>query len=249
MRGKRIRDKDTFLFSCHPGLVCFNKCCRNLNLFLYPYDIIRLKNRLGLSSVDFLDRYTDMVMREGNFFPDVLLRMAENEERTCPFLTQSGCSVYEDRPDTCRSFPVEHGIIFNASANNAEAVHFFRPPDFCQGQYEKKTFTLKEWAMNQNAIQYNRMTALWADLKVLFRNDPWAAEGFEGARGKMAFMSTHNVDRFRDFIFNSSFLTRYKIKSALLKKIKKDDTELMMFGFLWVKYYIWGIQTQTIRLR
>jgi hypothetical protein len=84
--SKRLKEDQRFSFKCHQGLDCFTKCCRNLNLFLYPYDVLRLRNRLRISSGSFLDTYVDMVLREGNYFPDVLLRMAENEERTCPFL-------------------------------------------------------------------------------------------------------------------------------------------------------------------
>jgi Fe-S-cluster containining protein len=74
---------------------------------------------------------------EGNHFPDVLLRMADNESKTCPFLSDAGCTVYPDRPDTCRTFPVEHGMLFTGPARrHREIVSFFRPPDFCQGQHE-----------------------------------------------------------------------------------------------------------------
>ncbi|MBW2251758.1 MAG: hypothetical protein JRF60_14315 [Deltaproteobacteria bacterium] len=62
-------------------------------------------------------------------------------------------------------------------------------------------------------------------------------------------MATYNIDRFSDFVFNSSFLKRYKVKSALLKKIKTDDTQLMKFGFEWVKLFVWGIRTKNIRPR
>ena len=37
--GIRIQENDTFSFRCHPEVECFNRCCRNLNLFLYPYDL------------------------------------------------------------------------------------------------------------------------------------------------------------------------------------------------------------------
>jgi Fe-S-cluster containining protein len=110
--GIRIDKNDTFSFHCHPDIACFNRCCRNLNLFLYPYDVVRLKQALDLSSDEFLDRYVDIVLRPANFFPDVLLRMAENPEKTCPFLSASGCSVYADRPDTCRTFPIEQGLLY-----------------------------------------------------------------------------------------------------------------------------------------
>jgi hypothetical protein len=64
-----------------------------------------------------------------------------------------------------------------------------------------------------------------------------------------AFMATYNIDLFRDFLFNSSFLKRYKIKYEILKKVKKDDVELMKLGFEWVKYFLWGIKTKSIRNR
>jgi len=80
--GIRIREGEAFQFRCHPGIGCFNRCCRHLNLFLYPYDVIRLRARLGLRSDEFLDRHVDAVLRPGSHFPEVLLRMAENEEKT-----------------------------------------------------------------------------------------------------------------------------------------------------------------------
>ncbi len=247
--GRRLKKNDTFSFHCHSGLSCFNQCCRNLNLFLYPYDVIRLKKSLGITSDQFIDRYVDIVLRSSSFFPEALLRMSDNAEMTCPFLVESGCSVYPDRPDTCRTFPVEQGIIFDGRNKKTKSVYFFRPPDFCMGQHESKEWTTASWSMDQDAVEYNKMTSLWAELKSLFQTDPWQGEGPDSPRGKMAFMATYNIDRFRDFVFNSSFLKRYKVKSAILKKIKKNDVELMKFGFRWVKFYIWGIKTKYITQR
>jgi Fe-S-cluster containining protein len=247
--GRRLREKDSFYFKCHSGLSCFNQCCRNLNLFLYPYDVLRLKTHLNISSDQFIDQYVDIILRESNYFPEVLLRMSENNERTCPFLTESGCSVYPDRPDACRTFPVEQGMLFDAKSKKTKLIHFFRPPDFCQGQYEESALTPEEWARDQDAVFHNKMTSRWADIKGLFQNDPWGTEGPYGTKGKMAFMAAYNSDSFREFVFNSSFLTRYKVKSSILKKIKTDEVELMKFGFTWIKFFIWGIKTKQFRLR
>jgi Fe-S-cluster containining protein len=247
--GIRIKKDGTFCFRCHPEVACYNQCCRNLNLFLYPYDVIRLKQSLGLSSDEFLDRHVDIVLRPANFFPDVLLRMAENPEKTCPFLIESGCSVYPDRPDTCRTLPIEQGMLYDAGRRKETLVHFFRPPDFCHGQYEKKEWTIPEWTRDQEAERYHQMTIRWAGLKRLFQNDPWGFEGQEGPKAKMAFMATYNIGRFRDFVFLSSFLKRYKVKSAILKKLKTDDVQLLKFGFEWVKVFVWGLKSKQIRLR
>ena len=65
----------------------------------------------------------------------------------------------------------------------------------------------------------------------------------------MAFMATYNIDRFREFTFNSSFLKRYKVKTALLKQLKAEDEELLKFGFDWVKLFLWNIKTKKIRQR
>jgi Fe-S-cluster containining protein len=228
---------------------CFNLCCRNLNLFLYPYDVIRLKNNLGLSSDQFLDQYVDVVLRDSSAFPEVLLRMADNNEKTCPFVIESGCSVYPDRPDTCRTFPVEQGLVFDGQNNQSRLIQIFRPPDFCLGQHERKIWTSQTWAQDQNAVFHNRMTAQWADLKRLFQVNPWGKEGWESPQAKMAFMATYNIDRFRDFVFTSSFLKRYKLKSERVKKIRADDVELLKLGFDWVRLFVWGIKNPRIRMR
>jgi uncharacterized protein len=247
--GIPLQTGQTFGFRCYPEIGCFNRCCRNLNLFLYPYDVIRLEQRLEITSDEFLDRHVDVVLRPGSHFPDVLLRMAENAEKTCPFLTPEGCGVYADRPDTCRTFPLEQGLRHDAATGEDQPVFFFRPPDFCLGPHEEKKWTVPEWVEDQEAATYHRMTTRWAELRRLFRNDPWGAEGPTGARAKMAFMAAYNVDRFREFVLGSSFLKRFKVKPELLMKIKKDDTQLMLLGFDWIKLFLWGIKSQRLKPR
>jgi Fe-S-cluster containining protein len=247
--GRPMAEKDVFSFRCHQQIACFNRCCRNLNLFLYPYDVLRLKNALGVSSDQFLDRYVDVVLRSDNSFPEVLLRMSEDVEKTCPFMLDSGCRVYPDRPDTCRLFPMEQGLLYDATGEKNKMLYFFRPPDFCLGPYESNRWTASRWASDQETETYHQMTIRWAELKRLFQADPWGPEGPKGSRAKMAFRAAYNIDRFRDFVFNSSFLKRYKVKTVILEKIKNDDEHLLRFGFDWIKFFLWGINTKKIRPR
>jgi Fe-S-cluster containining protein len=247
--GKQIGPGDTFHFRCHPEISCFNRCCRNLNLFLYPYDIVRLKQSLNISSDKFLDEYVDVVLRAANYFPEVLLRMSATREKNCPFMSTAGCTVYADRPDTCRAFPFEQGMLYDAQQKKDTPVYLFRPPDFCRGQDEDEEWSIPEWTRDQDAEFYHQMTIRWVEVKRLFQNDPWGLEGPEGSKAKMAFMAAYNVDRFRNFIFQSSFLRRYKLKSVLLKKLKTDDVQLLKFGFEWIKFFVWGIKTKNIRRR
>lgn len=247
--GRRVEKNETFTFDCYPGIACFNRCCYNLNLFLYPYDIIRLKNRLGISSDTFLDAYVEVVLRPGSFFPEILLKMKDNRDKACCFLVESGCGVYTERPDTCRKFPMEQGLLHDSDTRKTERVYFFRPPDFCIGPREKKTWTPERWNQNRDNALYDRMTIRWAELKRLFQNNPWGQEGPEGPRARMTFMAVYNVDRFSEFVFESSFLKRYKVKSDVLKKVRKDDAKLLKLAFEWVKFFLWGIKSKSFRPR
>ena len=247
--GERMHPGKRFRFACHPGVGCFNLCCRNLNLFLYPYDVLRLKTALGMTAEAFIETHTDVVMRDGQHFPEVLLKMAENGEKTCPYLTKEGCSVYADRPDACRTFPVEHGAVFSPEGRILEEVHLFRPPEFCEGPKEEVEWTLESWAEDQGAGLYNRMTREWGAVRSLFAEDPWGPAGPSGAQAKMAFMAVYNMDAFREFLFGSTFFKRFKVKPDLKSKLKKDDLALLRFGFDWIRFGVWNQKVPTISLR
>ncbi len=249
LTGRRLMETESFHFDCYPGIACFNRCCRNLNLFLYPYDVIRLKSRLNMSSDQFLEQYVDIVLRADAFFPDVLLKMSENTERDCCFLSVDGCNVYPDRPDTCRKFPMEQGVLFHGPPDDSQRVYFFRPPPFCEGPRQKKIWTPEKWNLDPEDAHYDQMTLHWAGIRRLMQDDPWAGEGPEGSRAKMTFMAAYNIDGFRSFIFKSSFLKRYHVKPALLKQIKKNDVKLLTFAFSWIRFFLWGRKSNLFRLR
>ncbi|MFO7963910.1 MAG: YkgJ family cysteine cluster protein [Desulfobacterales bacterium] len=248
--GRRIQADETFSFRCHPDISCFNRCCRNLNLMLYPYDVLRLKKRLGISSDRFINDYIHVVLRPSSYFPDVLLKMAENDDKPCPFLTPSGCSVYSDRPDACRTFPLEQGVYFHERTDDPCFFYFLRPPEFCRGPNEEVFWTPEAWIRDQEAEIYRKMMVEWAKIKRLFSSDPWEGRGMDHPKAKMAFMAAYNVDLFREFVFNSTFLKRYRVDQNTLKKIRAgSDTELMRFGFEWITFYTWGIRSTRIRLK
>jgi Fe-S-cluster containining protein len=211
--------------------------------------VIRLKKRLEMTSDEFLSRYVDVVLRKTSHFPSVLLRMADNAEKTCPYLTTDGCSVYPDRPDTCRTFPLEGGVLYNETTGQSRKIYFFRPPDFCLGQQEPDEWTPALWIKDQGAGPYQEMTAQWASIIKLFHKDPWGMEGPEGPKAKMAFMATYNMDQFREFVYKSSFLKRYRVSRKVRDKARYDDVALLKFGYAWVKFFLFSIRDKWIQAR
>ena len=96
----RLGIKSKFKFRCHKGVACFTKCCREIRITLTPYDIIRLKKRLALTSEEFLAIYTEPHLLEKTDLPVVTLKLMDDELQSCPFVRPAGCILYEDRPTT-----------------------------------------------------------------------------------------------------------------------------------------------------
>ncbi len=96
----------TFGFACHPGVRCFNACCGDLNLMLTPYDVLRLRKGLGHDSKKFIHNHAEITRTPSVGFPMCKLRMLDNAKRSCPFVRDEGCSIYENRPGACRTYPL-----------------------------------------------------------------------------------------------------------------------------------------------
>jgi hypothetical protein len=54
----------------------------------------------------------------------------------------------------------------------------------------------------------------------------------------MFFLVSYNIDKFREFVFESSFLDRYAFDKSVLKRIKDDEIELLKFGLNWLKWLL-----------
>ena len=92
-------------FSCHKGIGCWNACCSNIDISLTPYDVLRLKTRLGISSTEFLKEYTVPYEMEKDSIAGVKFRPVD-AGTACRFMQPEGCGIYQDRPTACRYYPV-----------------------------------------------------------------------------------------------------------------------------------------------
>lgn len=52
---------------------------------------------------------------------------------------------------------------------------------------------------------------------------------------KMFFLACYNIDKFREFVFNTTFLSRYELPDDEVESIRNDDIKLLQFGFEWLK--------------
>jgi Fe-S-cluster containining protein len=238
--GRTLLGDDTIRFDCHLGLACFTRCCRDADMYLYPYDILRMKNRLNISSEQFLKRHTFSAIRDNPYFPNLMLKMSDNEDKRCPFLTPGGCTIYEDRPFSCRAYPLERAVARTGNASGRTACYFIANHPYCLGHKESREWTVNEWIEDQQIQLYNDMNDHWVDIDTLFRNNPWGPQGMDSPAFKMAFMACFNIDKLKSFILESTFLSRLDVPQERIEKITGSDVELMKFGLDWIKFFLTG---------
>lgn len=229
-----------FIFNCHKGIACFTKCCRGINIILTPYDIVRLKNRLGLSSNEFLAIYTVPRILEKTDLPVVTLKLMDDELTSCPFVKDNGCIVYQDRPTTCRYYPLGVASLSHKENIDEEGFYFFINEPHCLGFEEETEWIVAEWRKDQGVDVHDEINTGWTDLIVRKRSFPASMKLTEKTK-KMFFTTCYDIDQFRKFVFESSFLNLYQIEDETRNKIQQDEVALLMFGFKWLKWILYKI--------
>ncbi|WP_218915030.1 YkgJ family cysteine cluster protein [Desulfurivibrio alkaliphilus] len=234
--GMEPLGEEGFTFACNPEVPCYTRCCHRLELQLYPYDIIRLKNRLKIGSEEFLENYAAVVQGANPFFPSVMLRMRPEDGYPCPFLDPaSGCTVYRDRPSACRTYPLERAVDRRRQQGRNRDFYFLVRHDYCQGHGRGRQWTVPEWLADQQLLPYNAMADRWAEMDTLFAANPWQGEGAAGPRQLLAFMVCYNIDRFRAYVREHDLLRRQRLDKARRRAIEMDDEALLSFGFDWLR--------------
>ncbi len=223
-----------FTFKCHNGVKCFTKCCRGINIILTPYDIIRLKKRLQLSSEEFLAIYTKPEVLEKTDLPIVTLKLLDDSQESCPFVRDDGCLIYTDRPTACRYYPLGVASLMHKEGADDDGFYFFVNEPHCLGFEEKEDWTVREWRVDQGVDIHDEINAGWTDLIVRKRSFPMNIK-FTDKSKQLFFMVSYNIDQFRRFVFESSFLERYPTDPEIAEKIKNDEVELLKFGMKWLK--------------
>lgn len=246
----RLERDSSFQFRCYPGISCFTRCCRNMNIILTPYDIVRLKNRLGLPADLFLHIYAQPEILGVTGLPVARFKMMEDEGGRCPFVTSGGCQVYTDRPVCCRYYPIGIASLRQQEQHAGEEEEFFFvvKEDHCKGFEEPTEWTVNSWRADQEADLYDAMNRNW--LELLLRKKSFGEEAEMPAKArKLFYMVTTNMERFRRFVFESRFLDTYVVKEDRLYEIREDDVALMQFGFEYLKSAIFGGESEVLKLR
>jgi len=226
---RRIEPDETFCFSCHPKVDCFTDCCRQLELALTPYDILRLKQECKLDSSSFLESYVIQEQERDDVFPRFYLTMVDDGRASCVFVAKSGCTVYPGRPGACRAYPTGRAATRNDN-NEIEEFFVLLKEAHCHGFAEKETQTSKGYSKDQSLEVYNRFNDKVASL--LQHEKIRQGMTLTQEQIKLFALALYDIDSFREKLDTGQL--PHQEKYAANRETCKDDEQLLLFGIDWL---------------
>lgn len=237
---------DKFRFRCHKGIACFNKCCENIDIMLTPYDIMRLKNRLGMTSREFIDACTVDFAMDGHGMPGLKLRTKE-DSAACINLTPEGCGVYSDRPAACRYYALGVVSMRRKDSPSDEDSYFVVKEDHCLGHAEPRAQTVREYRKEQGVDEYDEVNREWRQI-VLKKRSSGPTVGKPSERSfELFFLASYDIDGFRAFVASPGFDEVFELEPAFKRELMQDEVKLLKFGFRLLKQVLFGEMTIPLR--
>jgi len=225
---------EQFRFACTPEVPCFNTCCRDLNQFLTPYDILMLKNYLKLSSGAFLQEYSACHVGPTSGLPVITLKARDAETLACPFVTPEGCRVYPARPSSCRIYPLARAVTFNRdTGQSVEHFALLREPH-CRGHRQNYTQAVSLWIEEQDIAAGNRINDLM--LKLISLKNRLHPGPLDLKSRRLFELALYDTDAFRTKVFEEDLLTDYATAPKTLEAARQNDLALLRLGHDWIEF-------------
>ena len=235
--AKKLAPGERFHFACHPDAACFTVCCRDLELALTPFDVLCLKKKLSLSSTAFLHRYVSFMKEESEVLPRLYLSMENDDQANCPFVSPTGCLVYDSRPGACRSYPVGRAVSQTENGQKLELYILLSEPH-CQGFGSSMNYTVEEWIHDQQLPLYNEIN----DEVMTLLQHKRIKQGKEFTKIEMEQFITalYDLDAFRSYVLDAKNASQIPLTSKKKQTLADDDIALLRFGIEWLKQELFG---------
>ncbi|MBL0715469.1 MAG: YkgJ family cysteine cluster protein [Desulfosarcina sp.] len=229
---------DEFQFACSPEVPCFNQCCRDINQFLTPYDIYRLKSRLGMRSDHFLSKFTVEHIGPQTGLPIVSLKALPQEDLRCPFVSNEGCRVYEDRPASCRTYPLARAVTQSRETGQLVENYALTQEPHCQGFKQGRIQTVREWIRNQEIGEYNRFNDML--LTIISLKNHKKRSPLDLREQHLFRMSLYNLDAFRDHLIAKSLPEGLNLDEGEWEALLENELQRLAFGHRWLRWMLFG---------
>lgn len=228
--GQCLAQEENFCFACHPGLGCFNSCCRNKRLPLWPYDVLRLRRGLEMDSTQVLERYAELEFDPRSGWPSLRLRL--DDEGRCPLLTPQGCGAYPHRPAACRIYPLAWAAKPAAEGKPPEELFVRQETKGCLGWEESKEHTPAAWVADQELEPYLEANATL--LGLFFHPKRQGRLKLNQQQTHAVIAALYNLDVFRQIAGQPGFAASAGLEQDRLEKALEHDEALLELGRDWL---------------
>lgn len=233
-----ISEQGAFAFHCSSAVACFNACCRDLNQYLAPYDILQLKNFLKIRSEEFLATYTTRHIGPETGLPVITLRPRIGTGRECPFVTAAGCQVYPNRPSSCRIYPLARAVTRCRQTGRLTEHFALIRESHCLGFEQDHRQTVRQWLQSQQLPVCLEQNDRFLEI-IAWKNQ--AATGPLDLRSQHLFqLVLYDIDSFRDHILHKGLLADLRLSAAALEHLCSDELALLQFGHQFVAHQLFG---------
>jgi Fe-S-cluster containining protein len=186
-----------------------------------------------MKSSDFLKHYTTIYIGKNSGLPIVAVKM-EGHYLKCPFLEEhKGCTVYEDRPSACRTYPLARIALRSRDRRGVEDFYYIVKEPDCEGFQDGKEWTVKSWIENQGIQPYNEMNDIFGE--ILQAKQVAGVVYLNADQVDIFHMGCYDIDRFREYFLESPNLERYMESKDVLDSISDDEEALLRYSIRWVK--------------
>jgi uncharacterized protein len=227
---RRLGTDEVFSFLCHSGINCFTHCCRQLELALSPYDVLRLKKAIGLTSSVFLERYVIIEQEQAGTFPCLYLTMIDDGKASCVFVSNHGCTVYKDRPGACRAYPTGRAAM-RTESSTIEDFFILLKEEHCHGFGQGQPQTAVQYCQDQGLSLYNHFN----DAVATILQHEKIQGGMLLTKGQIDsfILSLYDLDTFREKIMADQ-LPYIVLDNFRIQELEEDEP-MLLFAIDWLK--------------
>jgi Fe-S-cluster containining protein len=186
-----------------------------------------------MSSSLFLERYTSRQIGHKTGLPVIVLKTDDANQLKCPFVTPTGCLVYENRPSSCRTYPLVRVASRSRKTGKISQQYLLLKEPHCLGFNEGQTQTVRGWIEIQGITVYNQMNDML--IEIISLKNRLKPGKLDSKSNFLFHLACYDLDSFRSHIFDKGVLDDHNLTTETLDSAKHDDDTLLKLGLEWIK--------------
>jgi len=126
-----------------------------------------------------------------------------------------------------------------------DRFYFLLREDACKGFDEPQEWTVRQWFDDQGIDAYDEWGEAFKELTLhKFFEDGGT---LSPEKMHMFFTACYDLDKFREFVFDSTLLQRFEVDEDFVEEMRYDDEGLLRFAFLWLRFSLFGEGTVKVK--